>query len=157
MRPDVIPQLADADELCKGIDNNFFIFYDRYNALQKWLIYHFFVSILAMFDGSMPEVLHAKDSGMQFAGLVPNLKGYDRFCESGLDTIEVLTSATEAHSMKNVKRSRDEMLKENCKMIEMAGIYNLSTIYTLYRQCFKQNNVFFAYLNGFILYFYSII
>ncbi|MBO9539861.1 hydroxymethylglutaryl-CoA lyase [bacterium] len=48
--------------------------------------------------------------GVTYTGLVPNLKGYQRAKEAGLDAIALFMSATETHSKKNINKSIDEAL-----------------------------------------------
>ena len=76
VRADLIPALADSSDLCTRL------------ADAEWL--H-----------------KARDGGMRFAGLVPNMRGYEtlRAHDDVLDTVCVLTSATESHSKANVNRS----------------------------------------------------
>lgn len=66
------------------------------------------------------EWLHkARDGGMRFAGLVPNMRGYEALREHDgvLDTVCAVTSATESHSRANVNRSVAEALKASCEVI----------------------------------------
>lgn len=42
--------------------------------------------------------------------LVPNLKGYERFKESGINELALFMSATESHSKKNINKSIEEAL-----------------------------------------------
>lgn len=44
------------------------------------------------------------------SALVPNLKGYERFKESGLDQPAFFMSATESHSKRNINKSVDEAI-----------------------------------------------
>ena len=54
------------------------------------------------------KVMQARMSGMNFAALVPNLRGFETFLNTSershgfLDTVVVLTSSTESHSKANV-------------------------------------------------------
>ena len=91
VRPDKVPQLADADELCK-----------------------------ALFDGSCPAALEARRRNIKFAGLVPNIRGYERFMLSKLDTVSVLTSATDSHSKANMGKGMKEALRDTCNVIKLA-------------------------------------
>lgn len=46
-----------------------------------------------------------KASGTAYAALVPNLKGYENFRASGLDTVALFMSASETHNQKNINKS----------------------------------------------------
>ncbi|HEY9900468.1 MAG TPA: hydroxymethylglutaryl-CoA lyase [Pantanalinema sp.] len=48
--------------------------------------------------------------GVTYTGLVPNLKGYQRAMEAGMDAIALFMSATETHSAKNINKSVSEAL-----------------------------------------------
>ncbi|MNX89486.1 Hydroxymethylglutaryl-CoA lyase YngG [compost metagenome] len=48
--------------------------------------------------------------GVTYTGLVPNLKGYQRAKEAGMDAIALFMSATETHSKKNINKSVGEAL-----------------------------------------------
>jgi hydroxymethylglutaryl-CoA lyase len=50
--------------------------------------------------------------------LAPNLKGAQLAIESGLDKLTVPVSASEAHSLANVKKTRQEMISEVKKIID---------------------------------------
>ena len=76
------------------------------------------------------EWLHkARDGGMRFAGLVPNMRGYEGLREHNgvLDTVCAVTSATESHSKANVNRSIAEALKGSCDVIAMAKSEGFAT------------------------------
>jgi hydroxymethylglutaryl-CoA lyase len=91
VRADLIPALADASDLCARL------------ADAEWL--H-----------------KARGDGMRFAGLVPNMRGYEglRQHDGVLDTVCVLTSATESHSKANVNRSVADALEASCEVISLA-------------------------------------
>lgn len=55
------------------------------------------------------KALHLPDS-VTTSALVPNIKGYERFKESGLDQPAFFLSATESHSKKNINKSVDEAI-----------------------------------------------
>lgn len=60
-----------------------------------------------------------KLEGVNTSALVPNLKGYERFKQSGLDQVSMFMSASESHSKKNINKSIDEAfiaLSEVCKL-----------------------------------------
>eukprot|EP00937_MAST-01D_sp_MAST-1D-sp2_P003365 g3365.t1 len=75
VRADRVPQLADADELCARLVD-------------------------------APWAVAARHAGVRFAGLVPNRRGLERFAAcadaGALDTVSVITSATDGHSRANV-------------------------------------------------------
>lgn len=77
------------------------------------------------------KVMQAKTSGMNFAALVPNLRGFETFLNTNershgfLDTVVVLTSSTESHSKANVGMSLSNALAVTCKIIENACAENL--------------------------------
>ncbi len=50
-------------------------------------------------------------SGVQYAALVPNLRHYERFQKSGLNTVALFVSASEAYSQFNVRLSVEESMK----------------------------------------------
>lgn len=91
VRKDLIPALADASDLCTRL------------ADAEWL--H-----------------KARDGGMRFAGLVPNMRGYEGLRKHAgvLDTVCVVTSATESHSKANVNRSIAEALRASCEVVTLA-------------------------------------
>lgn len=67
-----------------------------------------------------PEIAsYAKSlkKGMVLA-LTPNLKGAELAIESGVDKVTIPVSASEAHSLANVKKTRQEMISEVKKIIE---------------------------------------
>lgn len=86
VRADLMPPLADADELCK----------------QLW-------------QHEWAE--EARKAGMQFAGLVLNQRGFERFARAQLDTASVIISCTESHSKANNNKGFDEQLELTCAMI----------------------------------------
>jgi len=49
-------------------------------------------------------------NGVRFAALVPNMKGYQRFRNSGLDIVALFPSASEQHSKENFGAPIDEVL-----------------------------------------------
>ena len=58
-------------------------------------------------------VAHAKTiSGLMVTVLVPNLKGAQAAFASGVDKITIPFSASEAHSLSNVRKTHSQMLKE---------------------------------------------
>lgn len=98
VRADLIPALADASDLCTRL------------ADAEWL--H-----------------KARDDGMRFAGLVPNMRGYEALREHDevLDTVCVVTSATESHSKANVNRSVADALKASCEVLTVARTEGFAT------------------------------
>lgn len=59
----------------------------------------------------------ALEKGVVLA-LAPNLKGAQSAIQSGVDKVTIPVSASEAHSMANVKKTRQEMISEVKKIIE---------------------------------------
>lgn len=51
-----------------------------------------------------------RQPGVVYSGLVPNLKGYERAREAGMDAIAVFMSASETHSKKNINKRISETL-----------------------------------------------
>jgi len=67
-----------------------------------------------------PEIARYAKSlkkGMVLA-LAPNLKGAQLAIQSGVDKVTIPVSASEAHSLANVKKTRQEMISEVKKIIE---------------------------------------
>ena len=64
----------------------------------------------------------ARAEGVRFAGLVPNMRGYETLREhrDALDTVCVLTSSTDSHSKANVNRTIAEALEATCAVITQA-------------------------------------
>ncbi len=48
--------------------------------------------------------------GVDYWGLVPNLRGFERALAAGITHVSVVVSASETHNQKNINRSRDETL-----------------------------------------------
>ena len=80
---------------------------------------------LRLYDQEWAEA--ARAGGMRFAGLVLNMRGYERFIKSKLDTATLLISCTESHSKANSGKSFDDALKETCSMIEMCKDAGIAT------------------------------
>ena len=76
-------------------------------------------------------IIQAKKNGMNFAALVPNLKGFETFLNANnqsnnlLDTAVVLTSSTESHSKANVGMGLSKALDVTCQIIKNAREENL--------------------------------
>ena len=81
VRPQAIPQMADADEVWKRT---------------------------------------AKNQGVRYSALVPNLKGAIRALDSGFTELEAVVSASETHNRKNVNRSTEQSLDEIAEIIALA-------------------------------------
>jgi len=72
-----------------------------------------------------PWAAEAKERGMQFGGLVPNMKGFESFCKANdkgkvLDFVTCLVSCTESHSQANVRMSLDKAMKTTLSVVENA-------------------------------------
>ena len=72
------------------------------------------------------EVLKAvkRKPGVVYAGLVPNVKGLDRALEAGIDEVSVFMSASEAHNLKNINKTREDtfpVLEEVVREARMSG------------------------------------
>mmetsp|Transcript_7578 Transcript_7578/g.13237 ORF Transcript_7578/g.13237 Transcript_7578/m.13237 type:complete len:331 (-) Transcript_7578:64-1056(-) len=73
--------------------------------------------------------IEARQQGVNFAGLVPNMKGYESFrqaSEAGagegraLDTVVCLVSCTDSHSKANVRMPLAQALETTCGIVEQA-------------------------------------
>jgi len=62
-----------------------------------------------------------KTTGVQYAALVPNAKHYQRFCESGVDTLALIVSASERYSQLNLRQSIAESYDTTAELAEVAG------------------------------------
>jgi len=58
--------------------------------------------------------------GVTTSCLVPNLKGYERFKESGINELALFMSATESHSKKNINKSIDEAISALKEVADIA-------------------------------------
>ena len=64
-------------------------------------------------------VRHAKNlPGLTVMALVPNLKGAQAAIEAGVDKITIPVSASAAHSLANVRKTREEMIEEVKKIAQ---------------------------------------
>ena len=61
-----------------------------------------------------------KQAGVSYPVLVPNLKGYERAREAGVDDIAVFTAASEAFNRKNINASIDESIERFEPVMERA-------------------------------------
>lgn len=61
-----------------------------------------------------------RKSGIAYPVLVPNLKGYERAREVGVEEIAVFTAASEAFNQKNINASIDESLERFAPVLEAA-------------------------------------
>jgi hydroxymethylglutaryl-CoA lyase len=62
----------------------------------------------------------AKQPGVRYSALVPNLKGAQRALAAGFDEIEVVVSASDTHNLKNVRRTTAESLDDIAEVIAIA-------------------------------------
>jgi hydroxymethylglutaryl-CoA lyase len=64
-------------------------------------------------------VRHAKTlDGLTVLALVPNLKGAEAAIQAGVDKITIPVSASAAHSLANVRKTREEMIEEVKRIVE---------------------------------------
>ena len=92
VHPKLVPQMADAEEICRGLD-------------------------------------HSRD--VIYSGLVLNSKGLERALNTGLSHVEMVVSASDAHSRRNVNRSLEEALPEGVALIKeakQAGLHMRGTV-----------------------------
>lgn len=69
-------------------------------------------------------VRHAKNlPGLTVMALVPNLKGAQAAIEAGVDKITIPVSASAAHSLANVRKTREEMIEEVKKIAQYRKAY----------------------------------
>jgi hydroxymethylglutaryl-CoA lyase len=64
--------------------------------------------IPALADATELAAKLTRAEGVQYAALVPNKQGYERFRQTGLDMPAVFMSASEGHNKKNINKSIDE-------------------------------------------------
>jgi len=60
-------------------------------------------------------------AGLSVAVLVPNLKGAENAVRAGADKISIPFSVSETHSLKNVKRSHEQMFEEVRRIAELVA------------------------------------
>lgn len=69
-------------------------------------------------------VQHAKTlDGLTVLALVPNLKGAEHAILAGVDKITIPVSASAAHSLANVRKTREEMIEELKRIVEFRNAY----------------------------------
>ena len=76
-------------------------------------------------DDAVPQMAGAEDvvagierrDGLEYAGLVLNEKGFERFQASGLDRMNVTLAATESFNRRNANASLEEAKKRASKMV----------------------------------------
>jgi (R)-citramalyl-CoA lyase len=76
-------------------------------------------------DDAVPQMAGAEDvvggierrDGVEYAGLVLNEKGFERFQASGLDRMNVTLAATESFNQRNANASLDEAKERAAKMV----------------------------------------
>ena len=62
----------------------------------------------------------AKQPGVRYSALVPNLRGATRALDAGFDEIEVVVSASDTHNQRNVRRSTAESLDDIAAILSVA-------------------------------------
>ncbi|GHJ46636.1 hydroxymethylglutaryl-CoA lyase [Catellatospora sp. TT07R-123] len=60
----------------------------------------------------------ARDPGVRYSALVPNLRGAERALAGGFTEVEVVVSASDTHNRRNINRSTAESLDEIAPLIE---------------------------------------
>jgi hydroxymethylglutaryl-CoA lyase len=61
-------------------------------------------------DGALVSSKITRKPGVTYGALVPNMQGYERFCEAGLSEAALFISASESHNKKNVNKTIAETL-----------------------------------------------
>ncbi len=77
-------------------------------------------------DDAVPQMAGAEEvvagierrDGVEYAGLVLNEKGYERFAATGLDRMNVTLGATESFNQRNANASLDEATERASRMVE---------------------------------------
>lgn len=59
----------------------------------------------------------ARDPGVRYSALVPNLRGAQRALAGGFTEVEVVVSASDTHNRRNINRSTDESLDEIAQLV----------------------------------------
>src|SRR6185312_12758013 len=62
----------------------------------------------------------AREPGVRYSALVPNLRGAQRALDSGCLEIEIVVSASDTHNKANVNRTTAESLDEIAQVIDLA-------------------------------------
>lgn len=79
-------------------------------------------SLLPQLADTAEVVAFAKTiSGLNVVALVPNAKGAARAAEAGVHAMSIPFSMSETHSLKNVRKSHDEMIAEIGAVAKIAG------------------------------------
>jgi isopropylmalate/homocitrate/citramalate synthase len=87
-------------------------------------------------DDAVPQMAGAEDvvagierrDGLEYAGLVLNEKGFERFRATPLDRMNVTLAATESFNQKNANASLDEAKEQAASMIEQRSAQTTVTI-----------------------------
>lgn len=66
-----------------------------------------------------------KAAGVEYSGLVLNLRGVERAARSGLTAVEISISASDTHSRKNTGMSFEQAVENGAEMIRLARNFNL--------------------------------
>ena len=69
----------------------------------------------------------ARRPGVRYTGLVPNLRGYQRAREAGIESVAVFMSATETHSRKNLNKGIEDALSAAAEILSEARREGLRT------------------------------
>ncbi|MFZ5642435.1 MAG: hydroxymethylglutaryl-CoA lyase [Bacillota bacterium] len=72
--------------------------------------------------GDAEEVIKktGRSTGVRISALVPNYRGYVRARDCGVEEVNIVLSASEAHNFKNVNKTVKESLRDICKIAEAA-------------------------------------
>lgn len=65
--------------------------------------------------------------GVRYTGLIPNMRGYQRAREAGIDSVAVFVSATETHSRKNLNKGIEDALTAASEILAEARREGLRT------------------------------
>jgi hydroxymethylglutaryl-CoA lyase/(R)-citramalyl-CoA lyase len=87
-------------------------------------------------DDRVPQMAGAEDvvaaierrDGTEYAGLVLNLKGYERLRETELDRVNCTLAATESFNRRNGNMSLDEALTQAAAIIDASGLPTTATV-----------------------------
>ena len=77
-------------------------------------------SVSIQFTDALETVAHAlAQPGLHVMALIPNLKGAERALPTGVHQLNFVTSVSEEHNLRNVRRTVDESLAEFGRVVEL--------------------------------------